>query len=65
MSRVLGQVKMKPGIWKVRVIADTGNTKKQPIMASLTNPSNQPSLEISPIWIALISQDFAIDQVRS
>jgi hypothetical protein len=33
-------------------------------MACLTNPISQPSLDISPIWISLISNVVSKSQVR-
>jgi hypothetical protein len=39
--------------------------KESAHMACLTNPISQPSLNISPIWIPLISNDVTSSQRRS
>jgi hypothetical protein len=55
---------MKPGSWKLKVTAGIGNTRNWPIW-HVFNPISQPSLEISPIWIPVISNEVINSQRRS
>jgi hypothetical protein len=47
---------MKLGFWKLKATGGIGNTR---------NPISQSSLDISPIWIPLISDEVSNSQGRS
>jgi hypothetical protein len=43
---------MKPGFWELKATAGIGNTRNQPIWL-VKKAINQPSLDISPVWIEI------------
>jgi hypothetical protein len=55
---------MKIGFGYLKVTAHTGNDNKAVHMAWVTNPISEPSFDISPNWISLISNE-VINKQRS
>jgi hypothetical protein len=65
MKRIIGLAGMKLGSWKFKVTVGIRNIRESAHMAYLTNPISQPGLDISPIWIPLISKEVTNSQRRS
>jgi hypothetical protein len=53
---VIGLSGMKPGFQRLKATAGIGNTRNQPIW-HLKKPISQPILDVSPIWIPLITDE--------
>jgi hypothetical protein len=64
MKRVIGKAGIKLGYWELKAAARIGN-KGIGHMAYLASPISQPSLDISPIRIPLISSEVRKSQGRS